>query len=401
MNCNTLLYRLAVGMFFSILCITSVMAQETSSLENILSEIASNNLSLKALREKTDAATQNTAASASLPNPEIEFAYLFGAGENNPHRKDISITQSFDFATLSGSRKAAALKGANLLELEYRAVQRDILTEARKLIYEIVYYNALIREFDVRLEHASDIERAYSSGLEKGEFNIMDYRKASLNLTETENRLQILKAEKETLLAKLKALNGGIPINISFSSQNVPFLPQSFEEWLEEASESSSTLAYVRENTALEEENLRLTKNEALPSFSIGYMAELIPGEEFRGVSVGVSIPLWSSGKKVKGAKSSLNAAKFSEQEALSNFRTEAESIFMKAKSLSEATDKYKALSDTEQVCSDLDKALKVGSISLLEYITELSFYYDAKEKALETERDHAIAVAALLSLAM
>lgn len=398
---SNILHRLAAGWTVFILCAASLNAQQGTYMEGILSEIASNNLSLKALREKTDAAMQNTMANASLPDPEMEFAYLFGAGENNPRRKDLSVTQSFDFATLSGSRKEAAVKGSNLLELEYRAAKRDILTQGRKVVIEIVSRNAVIKEFEVRLKHATDIERAYSTGLEKGEFSIIDYRKASVNLTETENRLQILTSERDALLAELETLNGGTPMDVPFTSQSIPLLPQSFDEWLESAAEENSTLAYVRENSALEEENLRLTKSEALPSFSVGYMAELVPGEEFRGITVGVSIPLWSAGKKIKGAKSSLSAAKLSEQEALTHFRTQAEALFSKAKSLSEAADKYKTLSDTEQVCSDLDRALKVGSISLLEYMTELSFYYDAKEKAIETEKDYAVTVADLLSLAM
>jgi len=404
MKKNIILYhKVLCLLLLAALCGHSAGAEglPETSVESILSEIESNNLSLKALRNKADAEAQESLSEAALPDPEVEFAYLFGAGENNPRRRDFSISQSFDFASLSGSRRAAAQKGASLAELEYRAARKDILTQARKLIIEIVSLNALVQEFEVRLRHASAVEKAYALGLEKGEFNIIDYRKAALNLTSTESELQRLFSERETLLLNLKALNGGSPVEVNDTEQSIPLLPEDFEQWLSEAAEENSSLKYMNENTALEEEKLRLTKNETLPAFSVGYMAELIPGEEFRGVKVGFSLPLWSSSRKLQGAKGSLSAARLSESAERTRFRANAEALFAKAKSLGETADKYKALSSTEQVCSDLDKALEVGSISLLEYMTELSFYYEAKQKALELERDYAATVAELLSLAM
>jgi hypothetical protein len=43
-----------------------------------------------------------------------------------------------------------------------------------------------------------------------------------------------------------------------------------------------------------------------------------------------------------------------------------------------------------------LRKALDAGEISLLDYLLEVGFYYDAFYKMLEIERDYALAVAEL-----
>lgn len=372
-------------------------AQETA---DILEMISANNLELRALREEVAAGGENNLAEAALPDPEFGFDYLFGApGAGN--RRDFSVTQSVDFGALSGARRQSALRKNELAAIDLRAREREILTSARKLIYEIIYRNALIGEYTARTGYAREIEKAYKSGLDKGAFSMMDYRKAALNLAEAEGLLDLQIIEREALLAELAGLNGGERIDVSATDYGQIELPESFSEWMDEAMLTSSTLGRMRTSTSLYEQQLRLTRSESLPSLSVGYMAELVPGEEFRGVTVGVSIPLWSSRRKVNGARRQLDAARIAEDNALMQFRINAESLYGKVLSLRETAEKYKALSSPEDCTRELGRALEAGRISLLEYMTEMSFYYSARELALSTGKDYMMALADLLALKM
>ena len=155
-------------------------AAGAQNIDEILSQISDNNLTLKALQQQVDAQGDANLAESSLEGPEIEFGYLFG--DDGRRRHDFGVSQSIDFGTLTGARRKAALGQNELLRLEYRASRRDVLTSARKLVYQIIHRNALIAEYGQRVENARTVERAYRSGYEKGEFSVIDYPKAAVSL---------------------------------------------------------------------------------------------------------------------------------------------------------------------------------------------------------------------------
>lgn len=369
------------------------------TIDDILGQVGENNLTLKALQQQLEAGADANLAEARLEGPEVEFGYLFG--EDGRRRHDFGVSQSFDFGALTGARKRLALGQNELLALEYRASRRDILTQARKLVYRIINCNALIAEYTRRADNARAVEQAYRSGYEKGEFSVIDYRKAAVGLAEAEGTLRLCEVERDGLLAELKNLNGGEGIEITACEQETVLLPGSFGQWLEQASGKSSALEYVRTSTSTSEKQLKLSRSEAFPSLSVGYKSEVVPGEGFRGVSVGVSIPLWSAGKKISSAKKQLEAARLAEQDALVQFRTNAENLYEKAASLAESAAGYALLTDSDEGLRDLQKALDSGQMSLLDYMNEISYFYSSRELALQTQLEYLLAVADLMALEM
>ena len=368
------------------------------SSQDIISKVEANNLSLKALQQQIAAETEDNLASAALTDPSMEFGYLFGLEGMNKHT--LSVRQSFDFGALSGARKTAALTRNELLALEYRAARRDVLTRARTLLAEITYYNALIEEYSIRLDYARQVEQAYRTGCEQGEFSILELRKASVSLAEAEGLLELAQVERFALVSELTALNGGESIEIVSSEQERVMIPGSFDEWIGSA-EQSSVLEYVRKQVSLSEQQLKLTRNETMPNITIGYMEEVLPIEAFRGPTIGISIPLWSSSRKVSSAKAQVQAAKAQEKNVYAEFYAQAKALYNKALRLGETSNKYNSLTAPEESLRDLKTALDAGEISLIDYIAELSFYYDTRELALRTERDYLIAVAELKALEM
>lgn len=374
-------------------------AAGAQTIDDILGQVGKNNLTLKALQQQLDAGADANLAEARLEGPEVEFGYLFG--EDGRRRHDFGVSQSFDFGALTGARKRLALGQNELLALEYRTSRRDILTQARKLVYRIINCNALIAEYTHRADNARAVEQAYRSGYEKGEFSVIDYRKAAVGLAEAEGTLRLCEVERDGLLAELKNLNGGEEIEITACEQETVLLPGSFGQWLEQASGKSSALEYVRTSTSNSEKQLKLSRSEAFPSLSVGYKSEVVPGEGFRGVSVGVSIPLWSAGKKISSAKKQLEAARLAEQDALVQFRTNAENLYEKAASLAESAAGYALLTDSDEGLRDLQKALDSGQMSLLDYMNEISYFYSSRELALQTQLEYLLAVADLMALEM
>ena len=393
--------RILFCTFAAALCLLGTAgAQPPADIDALLAEVAANNLELKALEAEIGARGADNLAGSALADPEIEFAYLFGPAEIG-RRRDISVSQRFDFAALAGTRRNAVLQENEVLALQLRTARRDILTEARKLICEIIARNALVEEYTLRVAQAASLEEAYRKGLESGEFSVLDYRKAAVDRAEAEGNLELIEAERHSLLTELAALNGGRELAVTGGIQGLQPLPETFEDWLEEAGGRSSALAYVRAETRLQEARLKLSRSETLPGLSLGYMAELLPGEDFRGVKFGISIPLWSASRKIAGARRQLEAARISENLAVTQFRIRAHSLYDNAQRLRQAADKYDSLARLNDSRRDLEKALSAGRISLLEYISELSFFYKTLELAIDTQKQYSLAVAELLALEM
>ena len=161
---------------------------------------------------------------------------------------------------------------------------------------------------------------------------------------------------------------------------------------------TSPMLAYVRSEIELSREQLSLTKSEGLPTFSVGYVNELMAGDNHHGVAVGLSIPLWSNSGKVKAAKAAVVAAQAQSDDAVAQFYGNVRSQYERTMSLRKTAREYasivKKLSSTEY----LTKALQAGQISIVDYINENKLYYEAIEKSLEAERDYRLALAELQS---
>lgn len=133
-----------------------------------------------------------------------------------------------------------------------------------------------------------------------------------------------------------------------------------------------------------------------LPKFKAGYMSEKVVGERFQGITVGVSIPLWENKNRVRQAKAQVRAAETALEDTKTQFYNRLQNLFMRSSGLQENASRYRnsLLSYSNDVL--LKRALDSGEISLLNYLLEIEYYYDAMNKVLESERDLGLSLAEL-----
>ncbi|MDR3193928.1 MAG: transporter, partial [Tannerella sp.] len=77
-------------------------------------------------------------------------------------------------------------------------------------------------------------------------------------------------------------------------------------------------------------------------------------------------------------------------------FRNRLQGLYLRAATLHRATEAYRTPLVDLNPSALLQKSLAAGEISLLDYLTELGYYYDTLRQALETERDFRKAFAEL-----
>ena len=382
----------------AVLALTGPVAAQ-QPIDAVLQQIERNNTTLEALRKQTEAGKLQNKTGITLPDPEVSFDYLWGDPSSIGNRKDFGVSQSFDIATIAGSRRRVADAQNGLLDVEYRAGRMAVLLEAKQACIQLIYYNALKAELEQRLAHAQAVADFYDRQLADGNANRLEVNKARLSLSAAQGELRRNEVERANLLSELQRLNGGEPIAFDQAVYAQPVLPQDFEAWYDEAAAANPALAYARQNVELKRREMKLGKLSGLPQISAGYMSELVPESNFRGITLGLSVPLWSNRNRVKQAKAAVVAAELQQKDATVQFYERLRNQYDRTLGLQRTAGEYrKALAELDNT-QLLRRALDAGEISLLDYIVELGLYYTTVDEALAAERDYELALTELQSV--
>lgn len=378
----------------AISAINSIFAQE--NIKGVLSSIEQNNTTLKALRQTADAQKLENRTGIYLDNPEIGFNYLWGNPSAIGARKDISIKQNFDIPTLSGLKSKVAHQENELVEWQYKADRMNLLLEAKNYCLDLIYHNALLKELTIRLGHAETIAKVQKERLDRGEGNVLEYNNAQLNLSMVNGEISRVETERNGTISQLARLNGGMELKLDIHEFDSAELPDDFSVWYGLAEEKNPVLSYVKQEIELSQKQLSLSKSMGLPTFSAGYMSEKVVGEQYQGISVGVSIPLWSNKNRVKQAKSAVRAAETRKADAKQQFFSQLQILYTRALGMKNTAKKYRASLMKANNSILLKKALDAGQISMLDYVVETGLYYTTVNQVLKAELDYQKAFAEL-----
>lgn len=382
---------IALALFFAL----PVHAQ----IDEVLQLIERNNTTLQALAAQAGADKLAERTGISLPDPEVEFARLWGTPTTIGNRIDVAVSQGFDIATVSGMKARQARRRGEMIDLRFASERTDILLEAKRRCIELIYCNRLAAELELRLEHAMTVAEAYRRMLASGDANRLEYNKAQLNLRSVQGEVARNEVDRSAALSELQRLNGGVQVSFDAIDYPLATLPDDFESWYADAEQKSPVLEYVRRGVETARRGVSLARVEWLPQFSVGYMRENTRGQHYQGVKVGMSIPLWGNRHRVKQAKAACAATEARAGDARVQFYEQLHNLYAQTAGLAKVAADYRRAMDESGNTELLKKALDAGEISLLDYIVEMGFYYDTTTRALEAERDFQSAYASLTAV--
>lgn len=374
--------------------------QTPSSLGTQLQLVAQNNTTLKALYRQMQANVLGNEANLRLPDPEAEVAYLFGSPKGVPNRTNVTLTQSLDWDVLLGRRKALAKANNQVVYANYRLEASKVLTEADRLLTNIIYYNKLCKELEQRNALATELQTLYQKKFERGDINQMELNKVSLNVSVSRAEYARACSERQQLLTSLQALNGCQPIEVAdtlYPLEGEALPPMSI---FAEALNVTPTMQSAQAAVAQSEAEIKVAKAAAAPALTVGFQGEYIKQNNYSGLSVGFSLPIWgNTRRRVKQAEAELMAKKLTVEDTYLQQQAQLTQQYTATVSLQRTADTLK--SDISRLNNDrlLRRSLELGQTSLLDYLLELSFYYTARTAQLEAERDAQLALSALRGL--
>lgn len=365
----------------------------------VLDEIDKNNLELKSLRHKIESQKLEGREGLYLPDPEVEFNYLWGNPSLLGERGNFSVTQSFDFPLAYKYKRSVVRQNDTNLELYYKSQRIDILLKAYNLYVDIVYCNALMDIYEEYLNEAEAVALACQKKIDKDEANIFEMSKSQLSLTNIKGLMEQLDVRRAGLISEIKILNGNNNLNVTDDTFKLKLLPEDFDVWYEQVSEKNPLLQYVNGIVTMQKENVKLYKAKNLPKLSAGYMFEKTVGQHFQGVKLGLAIPVWSGKNRLNKVKADLIVAESEAELVHLDFYNQLSSLYSSAKKLHQTAVDYRKSIEMYSNVDLLGKALEAGEINIIDYFTELNFYNSIKEKALEAERNYYMIIAELESV--
>lgn len=373
--------------------ILAIFAMTCSSLwaddfESILLQIEQNNTTLRAVRDGVEAEKAENHTALTLADPEVEYSHYWGSPSAVGGRNDFSVSQALDFATLFGVKRQMARSKDELADVNYEKRRLEVLMEASRLLVDVVYYN---RCLDRHRSQQQEMKRAVElseKAFKAGRINRLDLNKPRLALAELNATVAEEEILREEALLRLKQLNGGNVVTIGQIDYSVP------------QSMAHGRLSVNKQREEAEqrvaENEVRMAKSQSMPQLTVGYASELTRDEKFRGITVGMSVPLWSNKHNVKRAKALQQAARSEQQDVLFRIQSEYENQKARAERLRQYA---QTLAENVPELSSkvvLHDAFERGDISALDYYLELTSDYELQHKALLAERDYQQALVVL-----
>lgn len=394
------LYNLSRNAALSAIAFVSMtfVSWAQNSAEVVLASVEKNNPELQALRKRTESEKYGFKAERMVEASEVGFDYLWGSPADIGTRKDISVTQSIDIATISGTKGKIAKSESELSDMQFNVRRQEILLQAKLLYINIIYCNAVGAELERRLERSEKVESVYRDMQVRGETDMIEVNKAHLAYLAQRNALARNKMEAEGLRLELQRLNGGEPLEINdLSYVRRDMLPADFDTWYKEVADRSPEIRAARQNVKVNEAVARGIKMSSCPTITAGYMAELVKGSNFRGLTLGLSIPLWSARSKTRQANLSCEASRLEVKDVEASEYSALRSLYEKASGLKDLSDELAlSLAVSDEAMSMTEKKFNEGEISLMDSIMELSLYYSVVDESLAASKDYDLALAEL-----
>jgi len=371
-----------------------VNAQVT--VDSVLSNIERNNKTIMANVQYWEAEKLKDKTGLTPYNPKVDYDYLNGSPVGAGNQTDFSVVQPFDFPTAYSKKKQLSNEQIEQAEFQMISTKQNVLLEAKLICIELVYRNKFQTEILKRKQNTEKWLTDFQSRLDKGEGNVLDVNKAKLQLIEINAVFQENVSILNQLNQKLTELNGGNLLAFADTAYSEPPVLPTFEVLEAEIEINDPARKYLEQEKTIGQKEVELSKAMSLPKLETGYHYQSILGQTFNGIHFGLTIPLWENKNRVKAQQANLVLDDLNLQVHKNEHYYDIKQKYEKQENLRITLTEYENLFASLNDIELLDKSLKLGQISTIEYFMEMTYYYDALKNYLKTEMEYNKVVAEL-----
>lgn len=361
--------------------------------ESVLESVEKNNISLRTLRNQLEVQRMENKTDLTLDNPEVEFDNCWGKPGEVGMKRNLSVSQTLDFAKILGRQRAVANTKSNLLDLQYEISRREVLKQADVICVKLVNNKQMQAHFGALLADAEKVESYSKRMMDNGSGSSLEYNRALLARMQAMGQIKNLALERKNLLAELTQLNGGEALVFEDQQYANDVLENDFDTLFAVKSQNHPQFLLADEEVKVGEKSLSLAKAQNIPNLTAGYAGEWTLGEQFHGFTLSMPLPLWQQKNKVKHAAMAHQVAKANRQDVELQKRNELKALYERAESLQSVWKSYQEILSSYKGNELLDKAFQAGHINVVDYISSRSSYYDIVKMVADAEYEYRISL--------
>ncbi|MCG8700936.1 MAG: TolC family protein, partial [Bacteroidales bacterium] len=376
--------------------LTTIVYAE-GSLTDYLRLVEANNQTIATAAQLKQTSNIGSRTGIYPDNPSIQYGYFPGDKDEMGIKTVYGISQSFDFPTVYSTQHKIAKQKDTLHSLEYEQTRMNVLLDAKVTYYHYVFLLKKKKQLKFRLSNAEKIYTSYQQKLNKGNASALEVNKSKILFLSVKSKNLLLDQEIASVHQQLNYLVHNSAIYLSDTNYDSSILP-AFDSLRSEVNLMHPVLKKMQQQQALSELEIHLQKQYSFPSFEVGYASEKEREGNYSGVRAGLSIPIWKDKNTIKLAKAQSILINSKQQDIKSRYFNQLEIDFNKAVRLQEVLSEYEnTLLNTTDI-ELINKAFELGEISVIDYIMEISFFYDIYDEYLETEKQYHLTLANLLA---
>jgi outer membrane protein, heavy metal efflux system len=379
-------------------CLMIMNIYGQSDVDRVLKEVEANNKSIQANNKYWEARRIEFTTGLTPYDPQVEYDYMFGSPAEAGNQRDFSITHRLDFPTVYKRKKELSRTQIAQAELQQQVHRQGILLEAKLTAIEIIYLNKRQEELKRRRSNTQRLSEDYQKKLDQGDATILDVNKAKVQLLTINNDLELNSNQIQIATTKLTELNGGDELAMTDTLYPLAIVVPDFET-LDSVIEANDPILKVYEQEKeITQRQIAVQKSLNLPKIETGYHSQGILGQSYKGVHAGITLPLWENKSKLRAAQSNLAYADAKAQSHIIEHRLANKGYYDQLAVRLEQIQEYNQLLSTLNNATLLNKALRLGQITVIQYFQEEAYFYSAYDKYLQMEFEYHKAVAKLYS---
>ena len=353
----------------------------------VLKDLEAKNLTLQAAAKQAEAQQHAAHVGMLLENPDIEAAYYWGDPSENGIRWDVSISQSFEMPSVLVRRARLRNLQENAAGLNYQALRYATLLESQQLCADLIYYRNMAAIYSRRYVSATRLAELYQHRYEAGDCSILEYNRAQMNLADMQNKSTLANLDVDLAMHDLCHLMNVESYSFPQMTYDSVWSEPSFEAWYEKMEMRNPELRQLDNQLAISRQEEQLSRAHWLPHLTLGYAAENVVGDTWRGATVGLTLPLWSQQRAVRAAKLQTEASQAALDAKRTELFTKLQCMYHRHEALIRELQTLRAAFRQNNSVALLDKALDAGEISLEQYLQQVNYYNEIEIEIWNTAR--------------
>ncbi|MDE6491128.1 MAG: TolC family protein, partial [Muribaculaceae bacterium] len=359
--------------------IMSAMAQ--TQFDSVVDRILQQNLELKADSADMRAAIFQRRGEAVLPDPEIDGGYEWGAAGVGD-KWNIGITQSFDWPGVYRSKGKAIKHASKAFEALAASRLLDKRVEIRELLIDYVYTKRQLAIVTGIRSRMDDMVRHYEKAYDSGEATIIDVNTVKIARFDAErrcldlhNRLVVVEASIAEQGSSSVLLDPEVTTLIDYPAGRL----YSLEEYAGAMADRDPVLKHFDLLEQTSRYDLEAQRRSRYPGFSIGYRHINELGDHFNGLSVGITLPVFSGRYKSDTALAQLESTLIQGNAARVGREAAMQADFKQASKLAGEIERFRDVAMDPRPVELLKKALDGGEITVFTYLEEVNYFDEAR----------------------